>query len=672
MFKKVKKLLRGDLFIPVLIFFVFLGIYWLTLAPSVSPQGDAGELITVAYILGISHPPGYPLFTLIGHLFTFLPLWSVAWRLNLFSAVCHCLTLVFVYLILKKITKSWLVAFFSILTLGFSYTFWLYSLVTEVFPLNDLFLSILFYLAVVINDTKDLKKTGKLFLFFFFVLGLSFSNHHTIILISPALFYLIYRKFLRSFSSRGTKKIKFVMASVLFFILGFLPYIYFPIRSRMGVFPIEWRPILSLVDLFRFFTRADYGSLNPYIGSDPSQVTLGQKWSQLVNYGRFLWDDFQIYGLLLAGLGLIYGFFRNKRFLVTILIGFLTNIFFLSYASFPISEFSGTTLGVIERFYLLPNIFVSMAIGLGVWALFSLVKRLRIVVFLGMVIYIFILTRANYPLVDQSGNYLDLELGRNVMRGLPHGAIIFPRGDVGTFAAFYAHYVEGFRRDVELVTDNLITSKYLYIRSRRPDLDFSPNFLATTSGIVANNLNRVESFVLGYPGFDLPGYSASPSGLHFVFKNNQSLPSVAQWESDNQTLLSNYVMPNDQDLESRTTIGDKVIIWHYANMYIFLGDNCRSQNDFDCAMKFYLSARRLDPFDTITKYRIAYLYFLSGNCVDSEREFLDIFKSNPKNRALLTDLIRLYGECFKDEKKNQEYKSIFESYFNEVYSLKKL
>src|SRR5258707_15234108 len=65
---------------------VALVVYSRTLAPSV-PTGDSGELITVAGVLGIAHPPGYPLFSMLGHLFTPLPSGSPPLRVNLLSAL---------------------------------------------------------------------------------------------------------------------------------------------------------------------------------------------------------------------------------------------------------------------------------------------------------------------------------------------------------------------------------------------------------------------------------------------------------------------------------------------------------------------------------------------------------------------------------------------------------
>ncbi|CAM2116425.1 unnamed protein product [Caretta caretta] len=61
--------------------------YVATLPPSV-PGGDSGELITAAYELGVAHPPGYPLFTLLAKLVIGLfPFGSIAYRVNLFCGL---------------------------------------------------------------------------------------------------------------------------------------------------------------------------------------------------------------------------------------------------------------------------------------------------------------------------------------------------------------------------------------------------------------------------------------------------------------------------------------------------------------------------------------------------------------------------------------------------------
>src|SRR5207302_1168367 len=76
-------------------------VYLRTIAPSL-PAGDSGELITAAWVLGVAHPPGYPLFTMLGHLFTFLPVGS-AFRVNLMSAVLHAATVAITCLLIYRL-----------------------------------------------------------------------------------------------------------------------------------------------------------------------------------------------------------------------------------------------------------------------------------------------------------------------------------------------------------------------------------------------------------------------------------------------------------------------------------------------------------------------------------------------------------------------------------------
>lgn len=79
------------------IFFASLGLYIRTLAPGVLP-GDSAEFQVLAYQLGIAHCPGYPIYLLLAKLFTLLPIWEVAYGVNLFSAFMAALTVVGLYL----------------------------------------------------------------------------------------------------------------------------------------------------------------------------------------------------------------------------------------------------------------------------------------------------------------------------------------------------------------------------------------------------------------------------------------------------------------------------------------------------------------------------------------------------------------------------------------------
>ena len=69
----------------LIVFVVALAVYLFTMAPTVALI-DSGELTDAAWSLGNAHPPGFPLFVLVTHFFTMLPIRSVAWRANVASA----------------------------------------------------------------------------------------------------------------------------------------------------------------------------------------------------------------------------------------------------------------------------------------------------------------------------------------------------------------------------------------------------------------------------------------------------------------------------------------------------------------------------------------------------------------------------------------------------------
>src|SRR3972149_12223586 len=181
------KNILSNYILPFLLFAFTLTIYILTLSRSVY-FGDSGEFITAAATLGIAHPPGYPLYTMLAHLFTYLPFGNLAFRVNLFSAVTSSLTAVVVYLICLKLTKNRIAAISASLFLAFSYLFWLYSLVAEVFSLNALFVALIILISLFIFENPQSKR---LFYLLFFVFGLALTNHHTIVLLVPALVFLV-------------------------------------------------------------------------------------------------------------------------------------------------------------------------------------------------------------------------------------------------------------------------------------------------------------------------------------------------------------------------------------------------------------------------------------------------------------------------------------------------
>ena len=98
--EKLNRLLAGAVFAITFL------IYFDTMAPTVS-YWDCGEFIATSYILGVPHPPGSPLFLIIGRIFSMLPFSSdIAFRVNIISPLVSALSVMFLYLIIVQLVRQ--------------------------------------------------------------------------------------------------------------------------------------------------------------------------------------------------------------------------------------------------------------------------------------------------------------------------------------------------------------------------------------------------------------------------------------------------------------------------------------------------------------------------------------------------------------------------------------
>jgi hypothetical protein len=148
--------------LAVLVFIIPLSVYVLTMAATLS-FWDSGEFISVAYILGIPHSPGTPLYVLVGRVFTMLPLpMSIAQRVNFLSVTFSALAVMMAYLIMVRTVRflypslkgglgrfmTHVGPFVGILFLTFSDTYWRDSTEAEVYSLSAFVMGLCTWLAL--------------------------------------------------------------------------------------------------------------------------------------------------------------------------------------------------------------------------------------------------------------------------------------------------------------------------------------------------------------------------------------------------------------------------------------------------------------------------------------------------------------------------------------------
>ena len=160
-------------------------LYLSTLAPTVlyytSETKDAPVLPVAAYVLGISHPTGYPTYTILTHLFTYLPVGDVAYRVNLASAVFGALAVAALYAVGLRLSGSIVAALIGAAAFGTNPLFWSQAVIAEVYTLHVLFLAAALLALLVWREKRE---DGYLLLAAF-VLGLSMTHNLTSGLLLP-------------------------------------------------------------------------------------------------------------------------------------------------------------------------------------------------------------------------------------------------------------------------------------------------------------------------------------------------------------------------------------------------------------------------------------------------------------------------------------------------------
>jgi hypothetical protein len=194
--------------IAAIIFLIALAVYGSTVAPTTS-YWDCGEFIACSYILGVPHPPGAPLYILIGRIFTMLPFFEdIGLRMNMLSVLVSALTVMFTYLIIIRMVRvirgtpqsleEKIIAYtggvVGALGFAFSDSFWFNAVEAEVYAPSMFFTAIVVWLIMVWVERADEPVSDKILLLISYLVGLAIGVHLLNILALPTIVLIIYFK----------------------------------------------------------------------------------------------------------------------------------------------------------------------------------------------------------------------------------------------------------------------------------------------------------------------------------------------------------------------------------------------------------------------------------------------------------------------------------------------
>ena len=410
-------------------------------APRSVALEDDGLFILSSYFLGIEHPPGYPLFTLIGHLFTDLPFGSVAYRVHLASALFGALTCGAAWLCARALVAGRLPAYLAALGLGLSPVFWSQAIIAEVYTLNTFFFVSLVFMGLQAcppgQPAAASAGHSRLLPWMALVFGLSLSNHYPLmLLVAPAFVVLLWplrRELLQRFG----------LLSWLV-ILGLVPYVWMVRRSWMAL-PISFNgPLETIQEIYFFLSRAGYADVDHSVSAN---------WLDHVRFFGFfcreLLRQFAVIGTLLAAAGFAVQWrLLGRRLAAFMTVAFLMpSVVLLLLLGFDYDSFRAHVFHV----YPLPAYAVAalwMALGLA-WAVQRYALRPAQELAAGgavLAVIVVVGARLNLLSTDDWG----ARYAQTVLKTLPPNAVVITTGDPDLAPIAYFHMIENQRPDITL------------------------------------------------------------------------------------------------------------------------------------------------------------------------------------------------------------------------------
>lgn len=403
-------------------------------------------------------PTGYPVFSMLGKMMTFLPVSDIAYRLNLFSAIFGALTILFLFLAIKTLVKNIWISFFSALIFAFVLPFWQVANRLEFDTLNSFFMILVIYSAVVYN----LNRQRKSLYFFFFCLGLSLTNHPITLFVVPA--FLIYVIIV---NPGIFKSIKAVLISILLFILPLLSYFYLLIRSLQG-----YGEVTSLKKLFYYITgRSATGQVHGGSFGDKSLEVMIRVFN---DYIEIIYKSFGIVLIVVAIIGFVYLIKKNLKFGILSFLAIIFNLIiivqYLDFANpnYVLDSMLVITIYIASGFVLIFNLLGKLSARLLAGRKqVRADKVLRYLTFTALTLFIAFqpasLIYANYRNADRSEYEEIYKFWDEAVGNMENGSRIYEFAksiNVGMFVSKYEYGKKGiefiYHNDEEYTVENIM------------------------------------------------------------------------------------------------------------------------------------------------------------------------------------------------------------------------
>jgi hypothetical protein len=503
-------------------FVVALGLYVRTLAPTVV-GGDSGELIAVGATLGIAHPPGYPLYTLLAKAFTLLPGGSVAQRVNLLSALCGAGAAALLCRAVRRWTGNAWAGILAAGALAFSPLVWPYAVTAEVFPLNNLMIAALLLLLVAVEQAED-AAGPRLLHVFALVSGLALSNHHTsVFVIAPFGAYLLWR-------ARARLGARVLVSMAAAGLIGLLPYLYLPWSAARHP-NVAWGDPSTASGFWAHLLRREYGTFRLATEDVGASGFWTERMAHVLRTAAT-----STFGAALLAIVAIPSAVRprtSRGRLAAVVAGTLVFyvVTFAALANVRWDEPLHRT--VQDRFWQQAMVLTAALMGAGLSVLVERAGKagrvLGPAVALGTAAA---MAAGHFASADHRGHTFFRDYGRALLEPLPPRTILLITSDEAVGAVRYLQAVEGLRQDVRILPTGQITRPWFRPQAERLGVALPPGESFTARAFLDANVPQSPVFVVNRVPWLATleeAYALWPVGFAEELTRRDAPPPLADW-----------------------------------------------------------------------------------------------------------------------------------------------
>jgi hypothetical protein len=536
--------------------------------------GDSGELVTAVYTLGIPHPSGYPLYVLLGKLWTLLvPLGSIAFRMSLFSAAAAAAAVAGVNWTLRRLGLNVWAAATAALLVAFGPSYWGEANVQRVYALNAVFVALAAAVVFEWHRTRD----DRFLVLAALVCGLGATNHTVMAVLAAAIgVFAVITDW--TVLRRG----RTIAAAAGTFALGLLVYLYLPLRSRFDP-PVDWSNPETPSAVLRVVTRRDFWERRFLEG--PADL-LPIAW----DYLRSLGPELSWAGAALAVVGVVQGARRRWPVLLPLL-AMLANLAAVALHG------SRSDIFIWHRYYIPSYIMAALLAGVGAHAVIERLPRRAAWALLAVPLAAMVLRYGDH---DRSRYRIADDFSRTLLASLPPGAHLTASDDNILFVLMYLRFVEGLRPDVDMILEGVADAQ-------PPALRFNPD--------------TDPLFLTHHPNWAVKGLEVVPVGLVFrTVREGRAWPPPA---------LSKRKLEGEDDPRVPRDYLTQNLIGHFHYM---LGSSFEGW-DWPQAAKEYEKAQQASPHNDVLFFNLGLIYRRNGLLAESLAAFERSHEINPRHIA---------------------------------------